>query len=274
MPKSQIEDLLILTKTYPNPSAKYRETTCVAALTREGEMRRIYPVPFRFLDGNHQFQKWEWIRASITHATDDRRPESFKIDTDSIQRSGKKIGTQDGWRERREWIDRHLVEGFEALETRRQQTGQTLGFIRPTRLLELIIKPEKYNDWTDEDRVKLMREGLFDSEAARRRAPLKKLPYSFYYAYETIGETGTITNRHMLTDWEVGALYWRCQRDYGAKWEDYFRKKLEQEFATKDLYFLMGTVHRFPDIWLIVGLVYPPASKNEPPHPQQLGFGF
>lgn len=27
------EELLILTKTYPTPSTKYRETTCVAAVT-------------------------------------------------------------------------------------------------------------------------------------------------------------------------------------------------------------------------------------------------
>lgn len=45
------EELLILTKTYPSPSSKYRETTCVAAINRQGEMRRLFPVPFRLLEG-------------------------------------------------------------------------------------------------------------------------------------------------------------------------------------------------------------------------------
>ena len=272
MPQSQTQYLLILTKTYPNPSAKYRETTCVAALTDKGEMRRIYPVPFRFLDGSHQFQKWEWIRARLTPAKDDKRPESFKIDTDSIVRPGKRIGTEKQWQERRAWIEPHMVEGFAALEARRQRTGETLGFIRPTRLLQLVITSLKETEWTDGDRVKLLQEGLFDSEAARKRAPLKKIPYSFHYEYECLGADGVERQRHMLTDWEVGALFWRCQHDYGKGWEIYFRKKLEEEFAAKDLMFLMGTVHRFPDKWLIVGLVYPPAQPPGSPKVRQLGL--
>lgn len=274
MSQLQIQDLLILTKTYPNPSAKYRETTCVAALTDKGEMRRIYPVPFRFLDGNHQFQKWEWIRAKLTRAKDDKRPESFKIDTDSILRPGKRIGTENKWQERRAWIEPHRVEGFAALEARRQATGETLGLIRPTRLLQLVITPLKEIDWTDEERVKLLQEGLFDSEAARKRAPLKKIPYSFHYEYESVGAESVERQRHMLTDWEVGALFLRCQRDYGKRWETFFRKKLEEEFAAKDLMFLMGTVHRFPDKWLIVGLVYPPVQPPLPPKAQQLDLGL
>lgn len=46
--RQRLEELLILTKTYPLPSAKYRETACVAALTRAGEMRRLYPRAFSF----------------------------------------------------------------------------------------------------------------------------------------------------------------------------------------------------------------------------------
>ena len=46
-------------------------------------------------------------------------------------------------------------------------------------------------------------------------------------------------------------------RLYGDDWQGKMREKLETQFATLDLSFLMGTVHRFPDQWLIVGLVYP-----------------
>lgn len=275
MPKPISEDLLILTKTYPYPSTKYRETTCVAALNSRGEMRRLYPVPFRFLGGERQFQKWEWIRASLIRPHDDKRPESYRIDTDSIVGTRSKIGTEHAWCQRREWIEPHLVQGFAALEAQRQATGKSLGFIRPTRLLQLEIKPNRSPDWTEEEKIKLMREGLFDSQAARKRAPLRKLPFAFYYEYECTVPEGTKKYRHMITDWEVGALFWRCQRDYGAKWESFFRKKLEQEFSKKDLLFLMGTVHRFPEQWLIVGLVYPPfAPKQEQPQARQLGLAL
>jgi hypothetical protein len=33
---STSEELLILAKTYPSPSAQYRETTCVAAVNKTG----------------------------------------------------------------------------------------------------------------------------------------------------------------------------------------------------------------------------------------------
>lgn len=62
---------------------------------------------------------------------------------------------------------------------------------------------------------------------------------------------GVDQHRHKITDWEVGALFWNCITKYDGQWESYFRKKLEKEFAEKDLMFLMGTIHRFPDKWLI-----------------------
>lgn len=34
----------------------------------------------------------------------------------------------------------------------------------------------------------------------------------------------------------------------------------------------MGTIHRFPDQWLIVGLAYPP--KQKPVQNPQMGLGF
>jgi hypothetical protein len=266
------EELLILTKTYPSPSAKYRETTCVAALNRAGQMRRLYPVPYRLLDGDDQFEKWEWIKASISTTDGDARPESRRIDTDSIERPGKVIKPKDGdWSERLHWIQPHLVTTFAALEARRQATGETLGFLRASKILELKITPVKQADWTESDKIKLTQDGLFDSVEIKKRQPLRKLPYDFHYRYECATAPGNETNIHKLTDWEIGALYWNCVRLYGPKgWEAKFRYRLETEFAKKDLLFLMGTIHRFPDQWLIVGIVYPP--KPAPGAAKQLGL--
>jgi hypothetical protein len=254
----QQEELLILVKTYPHPSSKYRETTCVAAVTRAGHLRRIFPVSYRLLDGDQRFQKWEWIKANVSKAPNDHRPESYRIDVDSIVRPGTVLGTKNNWAERRQWIGAHLVESFSALEARRQATSQTLGLIRPTLLLGLDITPEKEKDWTEKERAHLMTEGLFDSDTARKRLPLRKLPYTFHYRYVSETPNGREEHRHMITDWEAGALFWNCHRSHGPRWEQPFRQKLEHEFAQKDLLFLMGTMHRFPDQWLIIGLIYPP----------------
>jgi hypothetical protein len=256
------EELLILTKTYPSPSTKYRETTCVAAVTRGGEMRRLFPVPHRLLEGTAQFKKWEWIRARVLKADNDHRPESYRIDADSIKRSDKVIQIKHGdWGDRMKWIEPHVVGSFQILEARRKETGQTLGFIRPARILKLEITALRETEWTEADRTKLSQDGLFDSAAVKNRAPLRKLPFDFHYHYESGGSV----YRHKLVDWEVGALYRNCFRDHGPKgWEGKFRQKLELGFQSKDLHFLMGTIHRFPDQWLIVGLVYPPRQPAKP----------
>jgi hypothetical protein len=47
-----VERILILAKTYPSPSAKHTETSCVAGINEAGEPRRLYPVPFRLITGD------------------------------------------------------------------------------------------------------------------------------------------------------------------------------------------------------------------------------
>jgi len=269
------EELLILTKTYPSPSAGHRETTCVAAVTETGELRRIYPVPYRFLDGDSQFKKWEWIQAHVSRPPKDHRPESRRIDTDSIKRSGRVVPIKKGdWCERTKWLEPHVVPGFTALEQRRLTTGETLGVLRVSQILGLRITAVKETEWSDADMIKLTQEGLFDSVEIKKRPTLRKLPFDFHYTYECIGPDGTPdVSTHKLTDWEVGALFWKCYDGYGPSgWEAKFRQRMEIEFAAKDLLLLMGTIHRFPKQWLIVGIVYPP--KREPAQAEQLGLSL
>jgi hypothetical protein len=263
--ESGIEKLLILTKTYPEPSTKYRETTCVAAVTQTGALRRIFPVPFRLLQGAQKFQKWEWIEARVAKSLRDHRPESYKIDVDTIVRDGERIGTENAWMMRRAWVSPHIVRNFAELEQRRQITGETLGFLRPSGLLKLEISPVKEKQWTDKDKASLMRDGLFDGDTIRARPPLEKLPYDFHYRYQ---DEAMLDLRHKITDWEAGALFRNCYRQHGDLWEIPFRQKLENDFSNTDLLFLMGTMHRIPYQRLIVGLFYPPLQ----PKNQQMGL--
>ncbi len=79
-----------------------------------------------------------------------------------------------------------------------------------------------------------------------------------HYVYECDVGGETRQYRHKIVDWEAGALYWNCCRSHGAGWEVPFRAQLEQTLPNRDLQFLVGIIHRFPDQWLIVSLIYPP----------------
>lgn len=56
--------VLILCKTYPSPSEKHVETSCVAGLEEGGNLIRLFPVPFRLIRDAQQFRKWQWIYRS------------------------------------------------------------------------------------------------------------------------------------------------------------------------------------------------------------------
>jgi hypothetical protein len=124
-------------------------------------------------------------------------------------------------------------------------------------------------DWTQEERDKLVQQerqgGLFDESDAKRIATLRKVPFDFHYRYLCAVGGEMHEYRHKIADWEAGALYWNCRRQYGENWIEPFRAKLGQAVPAADLVFLMGTIHRFPNQWLIVSLIYPPKQQTSQP---------
>jgi hypothetical protein len=259
---SDHQRILILCKTYPSPSARYVETSCVAGMSGDGRLIRLFPVPFRLVEDDQQFRKWQWINARVRRAQDDARPESHRISVDTIQLEGEPLPTRDFWIARRDSIKQVPVfDSFDALEASRLSSGTTLGLVRPSRLLGLDIKGVDDPEWTEDEKAKLLQEqqqgSLFDAvEDQRTLKTLKKLPHDFHYRYECQTPDGVTQHRHKLVDWEAGALYWNVHRR--ADWQDAMRQKFVTEFGEKDVLFLMGTIHRFPKQWLIVSVLYPP----------------
>ena len=271
MGKSQTERILILCKTYPSPSAKYAETSCVAGMSEAGRLIRLYPVPFRLVADEQQFKKWQWITARIQRSSDDRRVESHRLFVDTIE-LGEIVPPSNDWKHRRQWLAKLPVfEDFDALELARQQPdGPTLALLRPKRVLGLDIKPVSHPDWTDEEKAKLLQmqaQGHLFEETDPDLRMLRKLPHDFHYRYECESSAGVKPYRHKLVDWEIGALYWNVYQRHRAAWEAPFRAKIGAELPGRDLMFLMGTIHRFPDQWLIVSVIYPP--KPQPGAPVQ-----
>src|SRR5450830_634618 len=120
---TSVERILILAKTYPSPSAKYTETSCVAGINSLGEPRRLYPVPFRMVNGDQQFKKWQWIEVRIEKSPQDNRPESHRLFVDTIQTLDT-LTTAKEWSDRRIWIDKLPVfDRYDKLDTNREEAG-------------------------------------------------------------------------------------------------------------------------------------------------------
>jgi hypothetical protein len=257
--------LLVLCKTYPSPSSGYVETSCVAAMTETGRLIRLYPVPFRLLDESAQFRKWQWIEADIAKAADDHRPESYRVRADTLQCIDDPISTQGEWRNRRVWLDKlPAYQSFEELDRARVEKGVTLGLLRDQQIKSLQIRPARNPTWTTDELAKLSQAqgDLFTEQEGRSLRALQKIPQDFYYTYRPVGGSTGEPHCHKIVDWEAGALYWNLQRSNQARWEEPFRNKLERELPAADLMLLMGTIHRFPEQWLIVSLIYPPRQRN------------
>jgi hypothetical protein len=234
-------------------------------MTEEGKLIRIYPVPFRLVGDEQQFKKWQWVTAKIEKASNDNRLESHRIDVSSIQCEGDPLPTKNHWEQRRYWLNRlPLFHDFDELEQARQQDGITLALLKPSAINSLRITAVKNPEWTEEEKAKLLREqiqgSLFETEETRDLKQLQKLPYDFHYCYTCDTASSSAEYVHKIVDWEAGALYWNVAK--GSDWEDKFRQRYEREFATKDLMFLMGTIHRFPHQWLIISVIYPPKQPD------------
>jgi hypothetical protein len=245
-------------------------------MTEDGRLIRLYPVPFRLVSDDQQFRKWQWITARFEKARDDHRPESHRVFVDTIEcdpaplRAGKV-----GWPHRAELISKLPVfSDFNEIERLRAAGGPTLALLRPTRIVGLDITPTDNPRWTEKEKENLLRlqqqTELFDADEEKQIRLLEKLPLDFHYRIEWDVAGRPFSKRLKLVDWEVGALYRNVRRQYGDAWEAAFRAKLVENLPSKNLHFLLGTIHRFPDQWLLISLIYPPKPPVE--NPSQAGL--
>ena len=58
----------ILVKAFPQHSEKYQETVCCAGVTDDARLIRLYPITFRRLAAENQFNRYDLIEALLTKA--------------------------------------------------------------------------------------------------------------------------------------------------------------------------------------------------------------
>ena len=254
MPEWNTKRVLITVRTYPVPAQKNIEVSCTAGVTSDGRWIRLFPVPYRFLDYDKRFAKYQWIDVSVTKATQDPRLESYKLNVDTIK-VGEELPTSNGWRQRKEILRPLIRESMCQIRRERDEhKSPTLGLFRPAKIEKLLIEPDA-SDWTPQQLANLDQTMLFHSGSSER---LEKIPHKFKYQFRCDDKT-CLGHKMSCTDWEMAEAYRRWRDKYNEEWETAFRQKFEDQMVSKnDTHFYVGTVHKHPTEWIIVGLFYPP----------------
>lgn len=252
--------LFVTVKTYPNPSRKHIETTCVSGITDEGCWMRLHPVHFRLLEDNSQFQRYSWIRVRVNKATQDPRPESYHLDESKIGII-RYTTTDNMWQERREIIEPLLSRSIEDLQDQQACSRTSLGAIRPKEITRFQIKDADPH-WSPEQRAKLSQLGLFSPQ----NVPLlEKIPFEFVYDFSCDDPR---CNGHSMQvfDWEVAQSYRKWSRDKSrTEWEKQFRDMYDYRVRKMcDTIFFMGTLAKYPTTWTIGGIFFAPKQRPQP----------
>jgi hypothetical protein len=251
---------LIVVRTYPVPSVLGIESSCTAAITDQGEWLRLFPVPWRLLERNQQFRKYEWVQVNVTKAGDDSRPESYRLRPEGVRILSKPLSTDNAWKARKDIVFPMRAHCLCCLTRQRDaQQYPTLGIIRPASITRLRISPALNSEWTPSELAMLRQQNLF-VDAPKRE--LEKIPFVFRYEFRC-PDDACVSHTLMCTDWEMGQSYRQWKSKYGDRWQGAFRQKYELEMIQRnDTHFYVGTVASHPNRWIIIGLFYPPREAE------------
>ncbi len=266
--------VLISVKTYPTLSEKYDELVCTAGFLEDGSWIRIYPVPFRKLNYQKRYQKWQWIELDLVKNRSDFRPESYRpADINKEIIILDKVDTSNNWFHRNKISLRKVYTNLSELiaEAKNDRIRTSLAVVKPKKIIDFCCEPcEK--EWPkkkmDAIYANQAQGSLFDSEDTKELFKVvKKLPYKFSYKFTTDDD---IERTIMIEDWELGALYWNCLRNAKNNEEiacNKVREKYLDFMCSRDLHFFMGTSFKYhnvaPNPFLIIGTFYPPKSTKK-----------
>ena len=265
--------VLITVKTYPLPSVKYTELVCTAGLVDGEKWIRVYPISADLLKSSARVPKYSWVRMNLRRKESDFRPESYSpvLGVDEPIDIVSHIDTANAWASRRALVEREVFDSMEDLiALAKRQPPKSLGTIRPKEIVDLEIEPTS-DQWKDEWLAQSNQGYMFaldEDRNPRRRGQVRKLPFNYYFRFATRGDTSL--RRLMVTDWEIGALFWKCVEQTGGDQyaaNELVRQKYLSEIAGKcDVLFFLGTTkayhRRSRNPFLIVGVFYPPRNPQ------------
>lgn len=204
------EKILITVKTYPTLSDKYDELVCTAGLREDGSWVRLYPIPFRKLDYESRYSKYQWIELDLVKNTSDPRPESYRPFNyeEIITKEKIPTGKDKLWIERKRYVLKKVYRRMAKLigEAKNKEICTSLATFKAKEILGFKIESAA-RDWDKKKlaklRAKAQQTNMFQT-AENPFEVVRKVPYKFSYKF--IDENDKESTL-MIEDWEICQLY-------------------------------------------------------------------
>lgn len=254
-------EVLIMAKTYPTHSREYNELVCTAGLRIDKipyTFIRLYPIPFRQLERESQYSKWEIINVRIRKRDNDHRPESYEVEPRSIHPTGNIIRPKDGWRDRCSYLKDFFAQTDSCTlfrNAKANKTGaQSLALVKPRKIekVTLDINPDyrkAHEKGVDEEEVLT----LFGPEFHRVYPSPVSLKYKYYCQ-----DANCRSHTQSVIDWEVqAAAYKRWVGEDPREALEFIQDRFIEHFEDRDLWFFVGNVHKRPADFMILSFFYP-----------------
>jgi len=217
----------------------------------------MYPITFRDLSNDKKFKKYSIIEIDCARSDDDKRPESYKVNCETI-RVIEKIDTDNGsWRRRKEYINKVPLKSMCQVIRDQVTSDQSLGFVKPNEISFSYNKKKLSNP--EERKAYYVSQDLF----RKNKDIIEEIPYQFYYSFRCINEEECRGHKLIIKDWEIYQAYrdWRKENP-----EDVINLIREQwlkisDTNKKEVYFYVGNILRFRSTFMVLGVFYPPLAK-------------
>lgn len=257
---------LITVKAYPVIGQKTGESVCVAGVRLDqGAPRwmRLFPVPFRQMPQDKQFEKYRVVQLRAKHvAGTDRRPESLRPDLETLV-LGPKVGTEGGtWRSRWEALD-PLVGATTTCRLHQEakvggQAAPSLGLVKAVELQDVEVASNPNYKAVSASAPDV---DLFGSKTK----PLEAAPVVVKCHYRC-AEPGCRGHRQTVVDWETGVLARRLLRDGATHTE--VRAGVRAKYIgdvlsdSRERFLFVGNQHQHPQSFLVLGFFNPRAGSK------------
>lgn len=276
-------DFLPIVKAYPAVSKRHGEVACIAGVqfTHTDALShpdvhwvRLFPVPFRDLEDEQQFAKYQPIRVRVESHSSDSRPETRRPDRESIEVTGDTIPAKGDWLGRRPYVEPLMVDSMCAIQCRQKEDRTSLGLFRPAEILGLDIEDIDVKEEKEElaqtmarreAQGSLLKGGEID-EKAELLGALDLIPHRFKLRYRC-ADSGCQGHVQSIIDWEILQFY-RREREK-PDWEQIVRRRVLEEICApdRDVALVVGNQHQHENAFLVLGFWWPKRIA------EQLGLG-